>query len=628
VLNLIFKCKPRLAYPSLILLILIILIFIFWFPLFGSNLPYIYNEDEGHHHNRVVEMVKEGRYNPNYFLKPSLHFYLRMPVVAFGFLNEVRSGRARKLDDLKTRDRFGLAGYSFTSSHPSILKLNRIFSGLAGILVIIVLYKVLIALNISACIALFSAFLYGFLPIIVDNATIVSVDIISSLFIVFSLAVAVNVLNSQQSSNRTSLQLILSGLLAGFAISSKYNALPIAVVPLLAAFKLIRFNYLLVGVAASIFLGFCLGTPYSLLNPSGFLDGIAAEIWHYGIAGHIGNEGKPGIEQFLYYQSWLFSSGLTYLPFILAALGALLTVLTRKNFIIVLAFPTAYLVLMSAQKANFTRNMVLVTPSYIILIGIALNYLRKSFLNKKFYFLFPILLALIIAQPFIVSWQQISIRISYPETRQAVTKWIGANKINSEIAWNGDLELSVSDPNILGTTAIEDTGRFRLYLQGYDWLIDFWHKNYLHPNLTWLGEEQKDYRIIKNPSVVALSLSPSMTTVLSHLNEIKKTELQCQPKNSEEPHCWLNERIFELSRDKKYTLKVMSPWVGQSLEVIVGKSKIFNRELLVNTWEEIAFSTKADSLDAVLLKISKIRSPKDLGINDDPRRLGIAFLNS
>ena len=56
------------------------------FPFINSGMPYFYDEDEAHHHNRVVNMVKRGEFNPNYFLKPSLHFYLRMPVVAVSFL--------------------------------------------------------------------------------------------------------------------------------------------------------------------------------------------------------------------------------------------------------------------------------------------------------------------------------------------------------------------------------------------------------------------------------------------------------------------------------------------------------------------------------------------------------------
>ena len=96
--------------PLLFLAITAAIALVWWRPWIEGGLPYLYQEDEAHHHNRTVEMVKEGRFNPNYFLKPSLHFYLRMPVIAAGFLYEVSQGRVRKLEELKTRDPRGLAG--------------------------------------------------------------------------------------------------------------------------------------------------------------------------------------------------------------------------------------------------------------------------------------------------------------------------------------------------------------------------------------------------------------------------------------------------------------------------------------------------------------------------------------
>ncbi|NDC38077.1 MAG: hypothetical protein EBZ48_08485 [Proteobacteria bacterium] len=76
-----------------LLLALVILAFAAWLrvPFIRSGMPYFYNEDEAHHYNRVVNMVKRGEFNPHYFLKPSLHFYLRMPVVAVG--NSAQSKR-------------------------------------------------------------------------------------------------------------------------------------------------------------------------------------------------------------------------------------------------------------------------------------------------------------------------------------------------------------------------------------------------------------------------------------------------------------------------------------------------------------------------------------------------------
>src|SRR5687768_6937474 len=115
------------SYPSLrslgrfgwqLLAVALLIGLLFRAPFVGTGLPYFYDEDEAHHFNRTVEMVKSGDFNPRYFLKPSLHFYLRVPVTAAAFLWNVRHEHLRSVQEIRTRSAYGLAGYSFTASHP------------------------------------------------------------------------------------------------------------------------------------------------------------------------------------------------------------------------------------------------------------------------------------------------------------------------------------------------------------------------------------------------------------------------------------------------------------------------------------------------------------------------------
>ena len=87
--------SPIKVYSSLALILLLALAL--RLPMLGADLPYFYDEDEQHHFNRTVEMVQRGDFNPHYFRKPSLHFYLRMPFVAAGFLWTVKGGHAKEL---------------------------------------------------------------------------------------------------------------------------------------------------------------------------------------------------------------------------------------------------------------------------------------------------------------------------------------------------------------------------------------------------------------------------------------------------------------------------------------------------------------------------------------------------
>ena len=120
------------------LLMAALLFFCVWlrYPAIGSGLPFFYQEDEAHHFNRTVEMVKSGDFDPHYFHKPSLHFYLRIPALISGFLWNVREGHIRSIKEIRTRDPYGLAGYAFTASHPGIVKWNRALSLLFSVLAV------------------------------------------------------------------------------------------------------------------------------------------------------------------------------------------------------------------------------------------------------------------------------------------------------------------------------------------------------------------------------------------------------------------------------------------------------------------------------------------------------------
>ena len=103
-----------------------------WSPGVQRGLPYFYDEDEAHHFTRTVNMVKTGDYNPHYFRKPSLHFYLRMPAVAIGYLYSVSKDRAHSLNDVVSDDPHGIARYPLSTTHPEIAKFARMVSILCG----------------------------------------------------------------------------------------------------------------------------------------------------------------------------------------------------------------------------------------------------------------------------------------------------------------------------------------------------------------------------------------------------------------------------------------------------------------------------------------------------------------
>ncbi|NLF25016.1 MAG: phospholipid carrier-dependent glycosyltransferase, partial [Deltaproteobacteria bacterium] len=328
-------------------------------PFIGAGMPYFYDEDEAHHFNRTVEMVKKGEFNPNYFHKPSLHFYLRMPVVAVAFLWTVRNGQIRSVQDIQTRDPYGLGGYAFTASHPGIVKWNRALS--VAFSLGLVLLAFLITKELLACegAALLAALGTAVSPELIENAAVIGVDMPMALLCLLAVYLALKLYRSFSVK-----LLVLTGLVCGLAVSAKYNALPIMFLPLLVLLLLRRFAFteLLLAITVPV-LGFLVGSPFTLLSLPLFLDQFAYEIWHYGVSGHEGHSAEPGWPQALFYLKWLSWSGIGLGACALSVFGVL-ALLARdfKKALLFLFFPCAFILLMISQKANFTRNLLVFIP--------------------------------------------------------------------------------------------------------------------------------------------------------------------------------------------------------------------------------------------------------------------------
>ena len=192
-------------------------------------MPYFYSEDEGHHFNRLVNMVKAGDLNPHYFNKPSLHFYLRMPAVAAAFLWSARADELQSIQDIDTENPFGLAGYAWGVSHPRIVMWVRSVSIILSLLIILVTFLLTAWLVRSPWIAVGAAWLVACSPALVTDSAKIGVDTLMTFVCLLTIYFAIRTVREP-----TLGLIVLTGLCAGLAISSKYNAAPIIVLPLAA----------------------------------------------------------------------------------------------------------------------------------------------------------------------------------------------------------------------------------------------------------------------------------------------------------------------------------------------------------------------------------------------------------
>jgi len=227
---------------------------------------------------------------------------------------------------------------------------------------------------------------------------------------------------------------LLAGLLAGLAISTKYNAYPI-VVPLLLAHlwqsrgKPFLSAELVLGLAA-VGVGFLLGTPYALLDLPTFLNGVAFELRHYATVGDPGIEGQNAL--------WWYARYLTRtegLLVLLAAAEALRGLLAReRRTLFVLSFPLVYTFLVSSSVVKNDRTILTIVPFLAILAGAVLDRVI-AFLQGKVTQggRSPVLLwiaaaAIAVAALLWPAWQtlQINQRFTRDDVRTEVTQWMQA----------------------------------------------------------------------------------------------------------------------------------------------------------------------------------------------------------
>ena len=99
--------------------------------------------------------------------------------------------------------------------------------------------------------------------------------------------------------------------------------------------------------------------PYSVLDPSTFLEDIRAEAEHYRL-GHTGAEGPVGVPQFLWYQERMIEdNGLVLFVAGWIGIGAALYC-RRRGALPLVVVPMALLLVLSANRVHFQRNILLV----------------------------------------------------------------------------------------------------------------------------------------------------------------------------------------------------------------------------------------------------------------------------
>ena len=663
------------TYPNIVVfmrnrkflfIFIILLAFILRFPFVKAGLPYFQNEDEMHHFNRTIKMMQEGTFNPEYFLKPSFHFYLRIPVTATAFIWNVKKGNIQKLSDIKISNNYGLSNYSSIASHPGIVKWNRMFSLILSVLTLILIFFIIKELTHNYYTAIIGTGLFTLAPPQIELSTQINVDIPVMFFCTLTTFVAIKTYNKFTLGN-----LILLSVLSGLAISTKYNAAPIYFLPIFTIYisKKLSVKHIFISLLVPIF-AFFLASPFAFINYNLFLNHLAYEVKHYGVDGHVGHMQNPGFGQLWHYTKWFCTKAIGFIPFLLCLYGIYVSII--KNFkqeifkssinkhLITLFFPFLFILLMIFQKANFERNMLMALPFLCIFASIGLiktlEFITRK--NENNTLLLKIIISLFIFLFFIQPLFQTLISekkvLSIKDTRSDVSAWVRKNNsLNYNIFTSGQLEL---EPDIFKYTNIgridEKTPFSTLYNKGGNYVIlPKYIKNNeqrLYKKILSFKGQKKDpnNRLYLNPNIIIYKQIPITDLDISKLKEIANetptnfkviqnknyNKLYCDTNDNQE--CWLTSKINKISvkniatSEKILKISYLSPWENQKVWIVLNDTL---KEISCDNLEpwngicekEITLPKDKIRSGYIYIIIDKLISPKLAHFSSDERLLGI-----
>ena len=465
-------------HPALWIAVALVVGFGLRAPQVGAHLPYLYDHDEAPVLNRLLGMVQEGRYNPEWFRYPSLTLYLRMPAVAAGFLQSAQAGEIRSISEVVTANHSVRGEVARTVSHPRIVMWARSVTTVFSLLLILFTY--LIARRIAAApwVAGVAALLVAIAPPLIEDSEKVGVDTLMAAMCLLAVWLSLRVMEQP-----TVARAALAGLVAGLAVSSKYNAAPVVLVPVLAVFLSGRWSAGTLAAALGLpVVGFVAGTPYALISLPALLDGMAFEVHHYAIRGAGASTVEPGWPHAARFLQWMSGQASGIAITVAGLTGALLLPLSHRRVgPLILAFPVVFGLYMLSQRVAFFRNMFVLLPFFAIaatwLIERAVDRLsRQPRLPKHASAaLAPVLVVFLAAQPTFGVFNLWDHARTRPESRNLVSTWLAENTApDVETAVAADLQLPWPDYSLPGVTSLrsdELADPVGLFLNGFDRIV-------------------------------------------------------------------------------------------------------------------------------------------------------------
>lgn len=392
----------------------------------GFDLPLLYHRDEAKYVTIPLRILKTGDYHPHFFNYPSLFFYLLSLAYVAYFLLMAARGNLGNLDSLTLPEQV-MPNVVGRATMPSQFLVGRAVSVLAGVTTVLILYD-LVRRAFGRRAALVAALLLAVSPTHVRNSHFVAPDVSMICISTASLWFSYQVLLHGKRRDYW-----LAGLLAGLAISTKYNAYPV-VIPLVAAHLMREKRTALLdagigGAFTAIGAGFLIGTPYAFLDLPAFLNGLAFELRHYATVGDPGIETRSALGWYAEYL--LRAEGVSLLLGLAQATRGFLR--RDRTTIWFASLPAAFIVLTAFSVVKNDRTVLAVLPALLALAGAFVDWaLIAAQSTARMRGKHASLALTLIAGLALVAWPAyhavlIDSRFEQDDVRTLATRWLAAN---------------------------------------------------------------------------------------------------------------------------------------------------------------------------------------------------------
>ena len=621
----------------------------FWLraPQISANLPYFYDADETTSFNRLVRMVQTNDYHPYFFYYPSLHLYLQMPALAGGFLWSAREGNISSIHDIVRIDNNVPDGIARTASHPHIVMWVRSVTLFFSLLMVVSTVGIARRLTTSPWAGVVAGVLVACSAPLIQDSEKIGVDTMMAAMCLVTVWLSLRTME-QPSVGRAA----LAGLAAGLSVSSKYNAMPIVAVPVLACLLSVRCTPgMLVAALGLPAVGFFAGTPYGLLYPANLLNGMAAQVSWYGLSESAGTV-DPGWPQARRFFLWMFSSALGATATLTGVAGAVLMVCMqkyRRTAIVVLAFPAAFGMLMFGQRAYFSRNMLVLIPFFAVAAAWTTEQLAAYLpawwrtLGKSRATI-TALVILLISQPAMMAIDVWLHTGTAPESRHLVTAWLAeTNDPQRETVIAASLQLPPryrsNGITVAGTDQLTDPRR--LFLDGYDRIVvgpDFalhapsWAMDLMQMHRVFAGYREQTY-IPRNPEVTVydlpatLAYAPEVRALVEQDARYEVTDGTVRTRVARLPFDATAAALIR-TRNSTVTLDLRTRWPSQScrLELADWQSPDLCANLQANEWRTATVPVPTSALTdqtSLWIVIRRVYQDPDAPRDQGLRRLGL-----